>query len=134
MRIKAEYRHGAYPPLLILNIHNAPHRRVGDGDDRVMWVVVADYRKKLRDACFRAGMIILPLDYPIDLAVTFVDPISPDLGNSFLMLERCMDGNIVKDDSLIQAVSMFKMSPNAREPYKKQPLNLPRFSTVKTLA
>jgi hypothetical protein len=133
MRIKAEYRHSAYPPLLILNIHNAPHRRMGENDDRILCAVLTDYRKQLREACFRAGLIILPIDYPIDLSVSFIDPASPDLGNSFLMLERCMDKNIVADDSLIQAVTMFKMSPNAREPYKKQPLNLPRFS-IKTVA
>lgn len=130
MRIIAKYRDSAHPPLLILFIHDAPHRR-----QHVR--VIQQYRGELRAACAKAG-IITPIDHPIDLSVLFVNPSSPDLGNSYLALEQALDGSTLKgpsiltDDSLISALTMAKIFPHVRP--KTQPVNLPRFVTLDKIA
>jgi len=130
MRIIAKYRDGAHPPLLILYIHDAPHRR-----QHVR--VIQQYREALRSACTAAG-IETPIDHDIDLSVLFVNPSSPDLGNSYLALEQALDGSTLKgpgiltDDSLISSMTVSKIFPHVKA--KRQPVNLPRFVTLDKIA
>jgi hypothetical protein len=57
----------------------------------------------------------MPYGGPIELYIVFVNPTSPDLGNSYLTVERCFDGKalkppfILEDDSQIQVLHMSKM-------------------------
>jgi hypothetical protein len=134
MRVKAEYRDAAFPPLLILNIHGAPHRRVHTA-------VILDYRREIRRACIAAGLIHLPIDHPIDLSVLFVDPCSPDLGNLYLALEQALDGAtlgpnaVLADDSLVQAVTMSKIvHPKRAASDETKPVPLPRFLPIEPVA
>lgn len=68
-------------------------------------------------ACQTSG-IALPIGHPIDLWVMFIDPVSPDLGNSYLSLERALDANSLKgpsvltDDSLVYGLTASKYYPN----------------------
>ncbi len=123
MRAIAEYDERQHPPLLKLWIHGAPHRRV-----RVE--VIAVYRACLLQTCRRIGLV-MPIDHPIDLKVTFVDPSSPDLDNLLTALYQALDGRtlgrpgVVADDGLIQHVTMGKMFPNARHE-AHAPRRLPR--------
>lgn len=107
MKIIVKYDRKAFPPVLSLVIYDAPHRRMHHA-------VITQYRGFLRDALTSAAVSI-PIDEPIDLMVSFINPSSPDLGNVYLALERAMDGKalkkgtgIVSDDSLIQKVTMSK--------------------------
>jgi hypothetical protein len=102
MRVIVQKVEQSGPPLFRLYIHNAPHRRMHRA-------VIQQYREKLRPAFMKLGEP-LPIDYPIELSVVFVNPSSPDLGNLYLALEQAMDGQTLKkpgilaDDSLIQVV------------------------------
>jgi hypothetical protein len=106
MKIIASYDRQAFPPLLSMYIHDAPHRRMH-------FRVIQQYREFIRDACTKAG-IVTPIATPLDLNVMFVNPSSPDMGNIYLALEQAMDGKtlkgpgIVEDDGLIQKVTMVK--------------------------
>lgn len=111
MKIIAKYIGTAEPPVLMLWIHDAPHRRMHRA-------VLQQYREALYRAIRAAGLgDSLPIAHPIDLDVLFVNPSTPDLGNAYLALECAMDDatlkkpGIVKDDSLIQKVTMSKFFP-----------------------
>jgi Holliday junction resolvase RusA-like endonuclease len=75
--------------------------------------VITQYRGFLREAMAEAG-IGMPINYPIDLQVNFVNPSSPDLDNLIMALFRAMDGKTLKglgilsDDGLIQKVTAMK--------------------------
>lgn len=105
----AKYLPQLDPPLLQLWVHDAPHRRMHVK-------VIEQYRKVLYKAVLRANALP-PIKHPIDLDVLFVNGASPDLGNLYLALEQALDGmtltkpGIVKDDSLIQKVTMAKFFP-----------------------
>lgn len=107
MKILAKLIDTQYPPRLTLVIFDAPHRRMHVR-------VIQEYRNSLRLAC-ALGMVKTPIDYPIDLEVTFVNPTSCDLGNLYLALEQAIDGatltppGIVEDDSLVSKVTMMKL-------------------------
>jgi Holliday junction resolvase RusA-like endonuclease len=110
VKIFLKYDEQQFPPLLTLYIHGAPHRRQ---DKAVL--------KAYRDAIWQAAKdqgIFKPIDVPIDLRVTFIDPTSPDLDNILTALYRVLDGKALKgpslltDDGLIQAVNMMKFYPN----------------------
>ncbi len=107
MKILAKLIEIEHPPKLSLVIFDAPHRRMHVK-------VIQEYRKSLQIACAK-GKISTPIDYPIDLEVTFVNPTSPDLGNIYLALEQAMDGatltppGIVVDDDLISKTTMMKL-------------------------
>jgi len=109
MKIICKYFPMLEPPLLQLWIHDAPHRRMHVR-------VIQQYRVFLHAAISKAG-VDLPIKHDIDLDVLFVNPASPDLGNIYLALERALDGKaltgpgVVKDDSLIQKVTMCKFFP-----------------------
>src|SRR5690242_16151189 len=109
MRVKAQYFPKEHPPLLTLFIHDAPHRRMH-------LATIQQFRKVIYKALVEIG-VEMPITHPVDLSVLFVNPSSPDLGNSYLALERAMDGKtlskpyILKDDSLISHVKMSKFFP-----------------------
>lgn len=108
MKVIAKY-HALYdPPLLQLWIHDAPHRRM-----HVKTIQV--YRKVLYEAVRHTSIgRNLPIDFPIELDVLFVNSSTPDLGNAYLALEQAFDNmtltkpGIVTDDALIQKVTMAK--------------------------
>lgn len=108
MKIIAKYVGTAEPPLLMLWIHDAPHRRMHHK-------VIQQYREALYKAIKSAGLgDSLPIQHEIDLDILFVNPATPDLGNAYLALEQALDDKtltkpgIVADDSLIQKVTMAK--------------------------
>lgn len=108
MKILAKY-HALYdPPLLQLWIHDAPHRRMHIR-------TIQEYRKELYEAVSHTSIgRNLPICFPIELDVLFVNSSTPDLGNAYLALEQALDHTtltkpgIVEDDSLIQKVTMAK--------------------------
>mgnify|MGYP000137217164 FL=1 len=111
MKIIARYIATAEPPLLMLWVHDAPHRRMHHK-------VIQQYREHLYAAIRRTGIgASLPIQHEIDLDVLFVNPATPDLGNAYLALEQALDDKtlkkpgIVADDSLIQKVTMSKFFP-----------------------
>lgn len=110
MRCIVEYDQSRYPPLLRLYVHGAPHRRQH-------YRVIQKYRDELV-AAGRAAGVRLPIMDPIDLAVTFINPCSPDLDNLITALYRAVDGTshdkptLLEDDSLIHGVTMGKFYPN----------------------
>lgn len=104
MRCIVEYQ---YPTktndaLVKLIIHGAPHRRMH-------LKMIQQYRDELRKA-FHAAGIGTPIDYPIDLHITFINPTSPDKDNLFMALCQAMDGatlkkpGILTDDKLIGVI------------------------------
>lgn len=113
MKIIAKLDEAVFPPILSFVIYDAPHYRMHKR-------IIQQYRDFLRNACTRAG-ILTPIDYPIDLYVTFVNPCSPDNGNIYLALERAMDGKtlkppgIVLDDAQIADTRIRKFLPPARK-------------------
>jgi hypothetical protein len=114
MRCHAHYDDRHHPPLLKLSVFDAPHRRMHIA-------VIKQYRQCLYEAIKRAlemKGVSLPIDWPIDLSVLFVNPSSPDLGNLFLALEQALDGKtltkknmVLTDDSLVSKVTMGKLYP-----------------------
>lgn len=131
MKVIVSYDDRSHPPVLRLTVHDAPHRRVHIE-------VIRTYRDALRMALRREG-ISFPIEDPIDLEVTFINPTTPDLGNAYLALEQAMDGatlsgpGIVTDDSLISSVKMQKLFINQKKP-AVQPVNLPRFVSIQAVA
>jgi Holliday junction resolvase RusA-like endonuclease len=109
MKIIANYVLTAYPPLLSLYIHDAPHRRMHVK-------TIQQYREFIRQACTAAG-IVTPIGVPVDLDVLFVNPSSPDCDNLLTALFQALDGStlrgpgILTDDGLVQRVRMSKMWP-----------------------
>lgn len=112
MRIVVNYFPNQYPPLLQLAIHDAPHRRMHHA-------VIQQYREYLMTAC-RAAKVPVPIDHPIDLAVMFVNPASPDLDNLITALYQAFDGKTLKgpsvltDDGLISEVKMSTYWPQKK--------------------
>lgn len=112
MKVIAKY-HALYdPPLLQLWIHDAPHRRMHIK-------VIQTYRRELYNAVKRTSIgHLLPINFPIELDVLFINSTTPDLGNAYLALEQALDHTtlikpgIILDDSLIQKVTMAKFFPN----------------------
>lgn len=111
MRVVAKYFPEKHPPLLQLFIFNAPHRRMH-------LAVIKQYRQILYDACKAAGME-LPIGHPVDLAVLFIEPSSPDNGNLYLALEQALDGGtlsksnaVLVDDGLISKTTISKYYPH----------------------
>jgi Holliday junction resolvase RusA-like endonuclease len=106
MKIIVKYDRKAFPPVLSLVIYDAPHRRMHHA-------VITQYRGFLRDALTSAD-VSMPIDEPIDLMVSFINPSSPDLDNLIMALFRALDGKTLKgrgilsDDGLIQKVTMSK--------------------------
>ena len=102
MRVIAERVEQAGAPLIRLYIHGAPHYR-----DHI--ATLQRYRVALHQALKKAGLK-MPYWGPIELSIVLVNPVSPDLGNSYLAIERCFDGKalrapfILKDDGQIQVV------------------------------
>lgn len=110
MRCIAKYIDSQHPPMLQLNIFDAPHRRMHIE-------VIRQYRQIIFDAVKATG-VDLPISHPIDISVLFVNPSSPDLGNLFLALEQSLDGKtmsshnaVLEDDSLVSKVTMAKFFP-----------------------
>lgn len=103
-------------PLLQLYIHDAPHRRSAEKHHKV----IENYRDELVAAATAAG-IKIPITRPIELAILFVDPLSPDLDNVIMCCFRAMDGTshskptVLRDDGLIESVSAAKFYPNGRK-------------------
>lgn len=61
-----------------------------------------------------SAAVSMPIDEPIDLMVSFINPSSPDLDNLIMALFRALDGKtlrgngILSDDGLIHKVTMSK--------------------------
>ena len=89
-------------PLFNLYVHDAPHKRMH-------LKTIQAYREVLRPAFKKLGEP-LPIDYPIELSVVFVNPSSPDLDDLLTALFQALDGKtlrkpgILVDDGLIQVV------------------------------
>lgn len=122
MRTKARLDQTQHPPLLSLSIFEAPHRRMHIK-------TIAVLRQELYEACLRAG-IKVPIDYPVDLSVIFVDPMSPDLGNLYLALEQALDGStltsknaVLEDDALVSKLIAMKLYT---DPHKLDQKGRPR--------
>jgi hypothetical protein len=100
VNIIARYIAEADPPLLMLWIHDGPHRRMHIK-------IIEQYRIAIRAALKKIGIYKL-IDHDIDLHVLFVNPSSPDNGNMYLALEQALDDKtltkpgVLADDSLIQ--------------------------------
>lgn len=113
MKIIANYVPTADPPLLMLYIHDAPHRRMHIK-------IIEQYRVALRAAMKKAGIEYV-IDHEIDLHVLFVNPSSPDNGNLYLALEQAMDNKtltkpgIVADDELICEARIKKLWTNQKK-------------------
>lgn len=110
MRCIVSYKEDRYPPLLELYVFGAPHRR-----QHVE--VIQKYRDRIIEAA-EAAKIHYPIDKSIDLSVLFIDPTSTDLDNLITALYRALDGKalkkigLLKDDGLIQKVTMAKFYPS----------------------
>jgi len=99
----------AFPPVLKLNLHHAPHKRMHRR-------ALQQYREDILDSARRSisAQTDLPIDYPIDLEVLYVNPSSPDLDHLLEATFMAIDGkslkgpSILKDDRLIQKVTMSK--------------------------
>lgn len=102
MRVIAQKIDQPVAPLISLFIHGAPHRRMHRA-------VLQQFRVMLHKAIAKTGLK-MPYRGPIELSIVFVNPTSPDLGNVYGALERCMDGKaldapfILEDDGQIQVV------------------------------
>ena len=102
MRVIAEKIEQPGAPLIRLYVHDAPHRRMHRE-------VLQKYRNALYREIGKTGLH-MPYGGPIELSVVFVNPTSPDIGNLYSALERCLDGkalkppHILEDDSQIQVV------------------------------
>lgn len=113
MKVRVRFDDVVFPAKLSLVIFDAPHRRMHVK-------VIQQYRNEIQAAMLKAK-IPFPIETPIDLEITFINPSSPDLGNSYLALEQAMDGNtlkgpgIVVDDGLISKVTMMKLFINHRK-------------------
>ena len=74
--------------------------------------VFDEYRKALIKECEAIG-IKLPIRHEIDLKVYFINPTSPDCGNTYLTFEMCLDGKsrkgVITDDGLIGSMDVKKM-------------------------
>lgn len=109
MRVVAQYDQFAYPPVMRLYVHGAPHRRH-------CREVLQRYREDLTYSVSRQieRDVDLPIDHPIDLDVVFVNPSSPDLDHLLEALYMALDGKSLKgpalltDDRMIQSVKMSK--------------------------
>lgn len=110
MRTIMQYDSSIFPPKLGMSIFGAPHRRQSN-----------DVLEVYRDSIYRAGFDLgfrMPIDWPLDVNVLFVDPCSPDLDNCITALYRVLDAKALKgpsllaDDGLIQSVHMAKFYPN----------------------
>lgn len=108
MKTRVTLDERVFPPLLSVSLFNAPHRRMH------ISAIVA-LRRELFDAAQRAG-IKTPIDYPVDVSLILVDPMSPDFGNLYLAFEQAIDGNtldrryaLLEDDALVSKVTMLKM-------------------------
>lgn len=110
-RIIVKFIDDQYFPTLQLSIYDAPHYRMHHA-------TIQRYREDLHRAMAAAG-IQMPIDYPIDVDVFFINPASPDNGNIYLAFERAMDGKtlrapfILTDDSLISKSTIRKFFPGA---------------------
>ena len=108
MKTLAHLDRSTHPPTMSLSVFDAPHRRM-----HIQAIV--RYRQELYEACEEAG-IALPIDYPIDLSVIYINPTSPDLGNLYLALEQALDGAtltkrnaVLVDDALVSKLTQRKM-------------------------
>lgn len=113
MRAIVECVSGGALPLLRMFIHGAPHRR-----QHIR--VIQSYRDELVAAAIAAG-IGVPIDEPVDLRATFINPCSTDLDNLYVALCRALDGKahskptVLADDGLIQSAMLDKFYPNAHQ-------------------
>jgi hypothetical protein len=102
-----ELDHSSFPPILKMIIHGAPHRR-----EHI--ATIKAYRTALLISARSIG-ILNPIDYPIDMYATMVNPTSPDNDNLQTALYRALDGStlgresVLADDSLIQESRIKKM-------------------------
>jgi hypothetical protein len=113
MKVIANYVPTAEPPLLMLYIHDAPHRRMHIQ-------IIKQYRAAIRAAMKKIG-IVSAIPHEIDVHVLFVNPSSPDNGNLYLALEQALDGKtldkpgIVTDDGLIGETRIKKLWTNQKK-------------------
>jgi hypothetical protein len=113
-----------HPPLLRMTIHGAPHRRMTSAGELASTTEVLAAKRTLeayRGCLLYAGRrlgVRRPIEYPLDLELVFVDPTSPDLDNLLTAFYQAVDDEdgrpaLLKDDGLIQKVTMMKMFPTA---------------------
>ncbi len=106
MKIVARYVGDAFPPVLVLSIFDAPHRRMHIK-------TIQQYRLALYEAISKIG-VKMPIQHDIELDILLINPSTPDLGNAYLALEQALDNatltkpGIVEDDSLIQKITVAK--------------------------
>jgi Holliday junction resolvase RusA-like endonuclease len=135
-----------HPPLMRITIHGAPHRRMTSAGELASTTDVMAAKRMLE--AYRAALIFAgrrmgirrPIDYPLDLEITFVDPTSPDLDNLITAFYQAVDDDtgkpaLVLDDGLFQKVTMMKMFPTAaKSALGEGRLQLPRHTTQELVA
>lgn len=115
-----------HPPLMRITIHCAPHRRMTSAGELATTTEVLACKRMLE--AYRACLLFAgrrmgirrPIDYPLDLEITFIDPTSPDLDNLITAFYQAVDDDtgsgrpaLLLDDGLFQKVTMMKMFPTA---------------------
>lgn len=113
MKATVLYDQFAEPPKLTMYITGCPHKRQ-------IREVLQKFREDLLAAARRqiAHAVDLPIDHPIDMELTLVNPASPDLDHLLEAIFMAMDGKSLKgpsilvDDRHVQKVTMRKFYPN----------------------
>lgn len=115
----------AFPfPLLSMHLHGAPHKRM-------MREVLQRDREALTISAGRQLNIDLPIDFPVELEVAFVNPASPDLDHMIEAVFMMLDGkngsltgpSVLEDDRLIQGfrrVSKYYTQPKTKRDSERQ--------------
>ncbi len=115
MKANIQYDEHVHPPVLRMYIHGCPHKRQ-------ITPVLQRFREDLFEAAQRqiGEYVDFPIKHDIDLAVTLVNPASPDLDHLMEAIFMAMDGkngslkgqSILEDDRQIQSFSVRKFYPN----------------------
>jgi Holliday junction resolvase RusA-like endonuclease len=118
MKIVMQFNELIFPPKLTMSIFRGVHYRQSKMDHDV-------YRGELYKAFQEQCNRDIPIDYPIDLEVLFVDPCSPDIVNVLMALYRALDQKawkgkkaVLSDDGLIQKVTASKFYPCGPSKYE----------------
>lgn len=113
MKATILYDQFAQPPKMTMYIVGCPHKRQ-------LREVLQKFREDLLHSATRqiANVVDMPIDHPIDLDVTLINPASPDLDHSMEAIFMAMDGkslkgpSMLKDDRQIQKFTVAKFYPN----------------------
>ena len=113
MKVIMRYDPDCQPPLLTMHIHGSPHKRQHRE-------VLQNFREELLWTAKRSisNEVDLPINHEIDLNLFLTNPNSPDLDHLLEAVFQALDGkslkgpSIMKDDRMIQKVTISKYYPN----------------------